>query len=187
MPADPNEMQVIASVPSEIEAREIVAALNDVGIVAVISGEHTSGFKAMAPGDVKVHVKHADASRAEWALQEIRDRSDAVDWSNVDVGRPDETNAAGGPYHTVLWGTIAGVIVAAVVPALVGGAEMELIYKSKSFWAAIVLCGFTSALWTAKTAFALGKRQGSGARPARVKERKTLPTEDNSDKPSDEH
>ena len=171
MPVDPNDLKVIASVPSEIEATEIAAAIEDLGIRAVVSGGLTSGFKAAAPGDVKVLVKHADAGRAEQAILEIRDRGDVIDWSKVNVGEPEFIEAAGGPYSTILWGTIAGILAAAVVTVVVGGSDVEMFYKSKGFWGAVILCAFTSALCTAKTAFALGQRTRVDASAARIDER----------------
>ncbi len=90
MSADPNDLLVLASVANEIEAAAIVAAMEEIGVRAVASGGYTSGFKAEAPGEVKILVKHSDAKRAQQALQKIREREDEIDWSQVDVGEPEE-------------------------------------------------------------------------------------------------
>jgi len=92
----------LVSVPSEVEAAAIVTALAEYGIEAHAVGGYTAGFRAEAPGDVKVSVKHADLDRARQALAEIREHPDAIDWSQIDVGRPEEPDAppgseSGGP------------------------------------------------------------------------------------------
>jgi len=73
-------------VPSEMEAAAIVDALAEHGIRARAVGGYTSGFRAEAPGDVKVVVGRADMARAEEVLAEIRSEPVEVDWSKVDVG-----------------------------------------------------------------------------------------------------
>jgi hypothetical protein len=88
MSTDPSELVVLVSVPNEIEAAAVAAALEQNGIQTIIAGGYTSGFKAEAPGDVNVLVKQSDADRAKQALREIRERGAGIDWSQVDVGDP---------------------------------------------------------------------------------------------------
>jgi len=86
MASDPMSPEVLVSVPDEMEAAAIVVALAERGIRARAVGGYTSGFRAEAPGDVKVVVGRADLARAEEVLAEIRGEPAEVDWSQVDVG-----------------------------------------------------------------------------------------------------
>lgn len=90
MSTDPDELVVLASVPTEVEAAAIAAALEQCGIRTVFAGGLTSGFKAETPGDVNVFVKRIDAVQARQALREINERGTGIDWSKVDVGDPEE-------------------------------------------------------------------------------------------------
>jgi hypothetical protein len=90
MSKDSEDLFVLISVPHEIEAAAIVAALDQDGIRAVAAGGYTSGFKAEAPGEVQVLVKREDAERAQQTLKEIQSHEDPIDWSEVDVGEPEE-------------------------------------------------------------------------------------------------
>jgi predicted RNA binding protein YcfA (HicA-like mRNA interferase family) len=87
---DSKDLLILVSVPHEVEAAAIVAAMDQDGIQAVAAGGSTSGFKAEAPGEVQVLVKRSDAHRAQQTLQEIRSRECSIDWSEVDVGDPEE-------------------------------------------------------------------------------------------------
>ena len=92
MAIDPVNPQVLVSVPGEVEAAVIVNALEEHGIGARATGGYTSGFKAEAPGEVRVLVAQADAVRAKDVLTEIRREYAQIDWSNVDFGNPEESN-----------------------------------------------------------------------------------------------
>jgi hypothetical protein len=85
MTTDRTSPRVLVSVPSEMEAAAVVQALGDRGILARTSGGWTSGFSAMAPGEVSVVVAEADLGRAQEALAEIRAGSAEIDWSAVDL------------------------------------------------------------------------------------------------------
>lgn len=86
MSTDPKNLEVLVAVSNEVEAAAIVGALADQGIRALATGGYTSGFRAEAPGDVKVVVQHADADRARRALAELEQSQRAIDWSQVDTG-----------------------------------------------------------------------------------------------------
>ena len=45
---------------------------------------------ARAPGWVQVLVADEDLPRARVALEEIRRESDSIDWSQIDVGEPED-------------------------------------------------------------------------------------------------
>jgi hypothetical protein len=90
MPTDPNNPEVLTSVRTDVEAAAIVGALATCGIEASTTGNYTAGFRAEAPGVVNVVVKLQDLERAKLALDEIEHNQPEVDWSQVDVGEPDE-------------------------------------------------------------------------------------------------
>ncbi len=74
MTPDPDRPETLLSVANEIEAAVIVGYLDQRGIRAFAAGGYTAGFRAEAPGDVKILVKQADLDRARKALAEIQDR-----------------------------------------------------------------------------------------------------------------
>ena len=91
MTTDPNNPEILARVPSDIEAATIVSALAERGINASTTGGYTAGFLAEAPGDINVIVRHEDFNQAKQVLAEIDQDQIDVDWSQVDVGEPDES------------------------------------------------------------------------------------------------
>ena len=91
MSTDPNNPEVLTSVSSDIEAAVIVAALTERGIEASTTGGYTAGFRAEAPGGVNVIVRHLDLERAKDVLAEIKQDRPEIDWSQVDVGDPEES------------------------------------------------------------------------------------------------
>lgn len=90
MSNDSEDLLVLISVPTEIEAASIVAALDQDNIRAIATGGLTAGFRAEAPGEVQVLVKRADAERAQHTLRDIRSDENQIDWSQVDVGEPED-------------------------------------------------------------------------------------------------
>jgi hypothetical protein len=81
---------LLDSTPTEIEAGVIVAALEHEGIQATMTGTQTAGFRAEAPGWVKILVAVNDLPRAKTVLDQLREKYDHIDWSQVDVGEPEE-------------------------------------------------------------------------------------------------
>ena len=86
MADDPLSPKVLVSVANEVEAAAVVSALAAHGIRARAVGGYTSGFRAEAPGLVKVVVGQADLARAEKVLVELESERGEVDWSAVDFG-----------------------------------------------------------------------------------------------------
>ncbi len=85
--ADPTV--VLALVPNEWQATLIATALRDRGINAQVTGATTAGFRAEAPGMVRVIVPRSQLQDARAALAEHRDQVSDIDWSQVDVGDPE--------------------------------------------------------------------------------------------------
>lgn len=72
-----DEPVTVKTVPTDIEAAIIVAALADHGINARKVGDFTAGFRAEAPGSVAIVVKAVDEQRARDVLANItHQRSD---------------------------------------------------------------------------------------------------------------
>lgn len=80
---------LLESTPTEMEAGVIVAALEQGGIQATMTGTHTAGFRAEAPGWVKVLVAEDDLLQARTILRDVVRENMDVDWSQVDVGKPE--------------------------------------------------------------------------------------------------
>ncbi|QDU91515.1 hypothetical protein Pla175_49440 [Pirellulimonas nuda] len=79
----------LTTVPSDIEASIIVAALREAGMHVVATGGATAGFKAGAPGVVKVLVNEYDLQVARNTLEELKASDAEIDWSQVDTGTPE--------------------------------------------------------------------------------------------------
>ena len=86
MTSGQDKLVVLAIVPTELEATLIAAALQDRGIDAATSGAITSGFRAEAPGGVRILVQQADVARAKQAMLAYRQDLSDIDWSKVDIG-----------------------------------------------------------------------------------------------------
>lgn len=68
----------------------VIAALQDDGLHATMTGQFTAGFRAEAPGWVRVLVAENNLARAQAVLNEIKADRREIDWSQVDVGEPEE-------------------------------------------------------------------------------------------------
>lgn len=90
MSSDPNAPTVLISFPSELEATAVVAALASSEIEATTTGSYTAGFLAEAPGQVSVVVRSSDLAAAQQVLDKAELGQSEVDWSQVDVGEPEE-------------------------------------------------------------------------------------------------
>ena len=93
MTDDPNTAVELTSAANVMESAAIVAALNAEGIETVTTGEFTAGFLAEAPGNVQIMVKSCDLARAQELLQRFKDDGSPIDWSQIDVGEPEDTES----------------------------------------------------------------------------------------------
>jgi hypothetical protein len=80
----------LTSVRTEMEAGVIVSGLEDRGIRATMSGVYTTNFRAEAPGWVEILVAEHELAKAQEALVDIQEENDHIDWSQVDVGQPED-------------------------------------------------------------------------------------------------
>src|SRR5262245_35886631 len=90
MADDSDNPVLLTSAPNEMEAGIIVGALEAEGIKAAMSGVYTAGFRAEAPGWVRILVAGHDLARAQAILADVRSNRDQLDWSQVDVGQPED-------------------------------------------------------------------------------------------------
>lgn len=90
MHEDDDSVVTLAFFPSEIEATTIADELKREGIQAEAAGTLTAEFRAEAPGKVKVLVHARDLARAKELLDEYIESRDHIDWSQVDLGEPED-------------------------------------------------------------------------------------------------
>ena len=74
----------------EVFAVMLVDALSEAGIEATSAGGITGGFRAEAPGMVKVLVHADDLERATVFFKEWEHQGESIDWDNVDLGEPED-------------------------------------------------------------------------------------------------
>jgi len=86
---DANNPEILTHCANGLMARALVAALADQGIQATTTGDFTAGFLAEAPGTVQVVVKRKDLPRAQQVMDEADADTTQIDWSQVDVGEPE--------------------------------------------------------------------------------------------------
>jgi hypothetical protein len=90
MANSPEHIVTVTSAPNELEAGVIVAALEDAGIKATMSGTATVDYRIGIPVDVEILVAREDEARAREIIRRGQDDEQDVDWSQVDVGQPEE-------------------------------------------------------------------------------------------------
>lgn len=69
---DDVNLVTVAERPDEMSASIVVSVLKDAGIRAMATGEFTAGFRAEAPGMVRIQVFETDADRARQVISEIK-------------------------------------------------------------------------------------------------------------------
>ena len=114
-----DHLVLLDSTPTEMEAGVIVAGLEREGIQATMTGTHTAGFRAEAPGWVKIFVAEDDLPRAQAVLRQVVLDNMDIDWSQVDVGEPqrDEPSRESPNWLTNLnfWRRVAYFLVVACI------------------------------------------------------------------------
>jgi len=89
-PLHPEHVVVVATAPNELEAGVIVAALEEEGIKSSMTGAATAEFRVAVPADVQILVAQEDVARAKEVIRKGEDDEEDVDWSQVDVGQPED-------------------------------------------------------------------------------------------------
>jgi hypothetical protein len=97
MTADPQEdLCVLASLRTEVEAAMIRSALAEHGIDARLVGNYLAQFRGTEVAvEVQLLVRNADLSRARSILDTLSERPPTIDWSRVDVGAPEGAAVSG--------------------------------------------------------------------------------------------
>jgi hypothetical protein len=80
-----DSLTVFKLVPNEIEAALIVNTLEAQGISATATGGYVSGFKAEAPGDIRVLVMRSDLQAAREAMDVASASSDPNEGTTADT------------------------------------------------------------------------------------------------------
>ena len=89
MTTDESRTSIVAQLPSEWQADILNDVLRDQGIDAQVVGGLTAGFRAEAPGLVRVIVPEEQYEAALAALAAHQKEASKIDWSQVDVGKPE--------------------------------------------------------------------------------------------------
>jgi hypothetical protein len=92
MSANPEHTAWLTSTPTESEASIVIAALEAEGIRAS-ADEYTSGLRAGPWNWVQVLVGEQDLPQAKEILARVQQENAHLDWSQVDVGEPEEPPA----------------------------------------------------------------------------------------------
>lgn len=89
-PEHPEHIVVVATAENELEAGVMVAALEEAGIKSTMSGAATADFRVAVPADVQILVAQEDEARAREVIRLGEENKEEVDWSQVDVGEPED-------------------------------------------------------------------------------------------------
>jgi hypothetical protein len=84
----------LISARTELEAGVILNGLEERGVRAVMSGIHTANFRAEAPGRVDILVAQEQLVEARAILALVAQERESIDWSQVDVGEPEDAGDA---------------------------------------------------------------------------------------------
>lgn len=104
-----------------MEAGLIVAALQDAGVDAMMTGVDTAGFRAEAPGRVQIRIHQHDREYAEQLLAGFAEHREDVDWSQIDFDDSDTSSAETGVLSLGNWKRIAQVLILIYVGWLAAG------------------------------------------------------------------
>ena len=88
--SESDNLATLAAFPQEYYAQMLVDGLRDEGIEAEVSGGITGGFRAEAPGMVKVLVREDDLECAKSFFKAWEHESQSIDWDEVDVGKMED-------------------------------------------------------------------------------------------------
>mgnify|MGYP002623444273 CR=1 FL=1 len=90
MTTDPLEPEILTTVRSEVEAAMIIADLEERGIEASMGGGDPAGIPVEGTTHVDIVVRQDHLEAARKAYAEIQEEKSHIDWSQVDVGKPEE-------------------------------------------------------------------------------------------------
>lgn len=100
MPEDPDDLVMLTSAASELQAGLWISVLESHGIRAFSPGSAATNLRweIAATDPHRLYVRRADAERAREVLDSQKSDSIDIDWNDVDVGAPeDATESETGP------------------------------------------------------------------------------------------
>lgn len=89
-----DKLVTLAIFAGEIEATLIANEFNNLGIPAQASGILTAGFRAEAPGSVKVLVHEKNLAQAQQILEDYTASRQDIDWNQINVGEMEDGDSA---------------------------------------------------------------------------------------------
>lgn len=84
------ELVTLTNVANESEAKSLIGLFEDEGIAVFIAGGDDLSLFGEDLGDVQLIVKKVDYEKAAELLKEIEAENTEIDWSQVDVGEPED-------------------------------------------------------------------------------------------------
>lgn len=84
------ELVTLTKVPNESEAKSLIGLFEEEGISVFINGGDDLSLFGDDVGDIQLIVKKVDYDRAAKLLEEIEAENSEIDWSQVDVGEPED-------------------------------------------------------------------------------------------------
>jgi hypothetical protein len=93
-PRPNDDLATLTTLSGEIQATLLADELKRQGIPAEPSGVMTAGFRAEAPGSVKVLVRESDLAEARRMMDDYFSSQKQIDWDQVDVGEREDGPAA---------------------------------------------------------------------------------------------
>lgn len=121
MPERPDDLVILTSAASEIQASLYASILNSAGIDAIgpNAAATTLRWEVSSSDPYRVYVRRADLTRAREVLSRERADSVDIDWNEIDVGEPEHGAPGAGeahePAHTAprfgwFWLVLLGII-----------------------------------------------------------------------------
>lgn len=84
------ELVTLTNVANEAEAKSLIGLFDEEGISVFINGGDDLSLFGEDIGDVMLIVKKSDYDQAAKLLEEIEAENTEIDWSQVDVGEPED-------------------------------------------------------------------------------------------------
>lgn len=107
---------VLTTCRTEFEAEALARVLREHGVRSFTEGAYTAGFRAEAPGEVRVLVLEPDLERARLSLRAARGEAVEIDWASVPAERDRENGEEEPPTSGAgVWRVVVGVAVVSVL------------------------------------------------------------------------
>ena len=84
------ELVTLTNVANEAEAKSLIGLFEEEGISVFMNGGEDLSLFGDDIGDIMLIVKKSDYDQAAKLLEEIEAENTEIDWSQVDVGEPED-------------------------------------------------------------------------------------------------